>query len=262
MSNIIDRSLAVLFDADNISQNYVKPILDACAGYGRVIIKRAYGDWSDHRLKGWELIFREFAVRPIQQYMFTVGKNITDSAMIIDAMDILHLKEVDTFVLASSDSDFTGLATRIREDGVKVIGVGRRETPVSFINACDEFLIIENLIEEDTLREEIPEETIQIEDTLREEVRKEANNQIKEVDPQLLFNQGRELLIRAIKSTQDENGLMKGAVLGAALRRIDPSFTPKTYGVSKLANFIKKYPDVIEIQGRRTATDPTYKSKI
>ena len=126
-------NLAVLFDADNISKDYVKAIMDACARYGRAIIKRSYGDWTDSRLQGWGPVFREFAIKPIQQFMFTKGKNITDSSMTIDAMDILHSRDVDVFVLVSSDSDFTGLATRIREDGLKVIGVGRKITSPSLI---------------------------------------------------------------------------------------------------------------------------------
>lgn len=260
MSKLIDTSgqnnIAVLFDADNVSKDYVKTILDACAGYGRVIIKRAYGNWTDSRLQGWGPVFREFAIKPVQQFMYTKGKNITDSAMTIDAMDILHAKDIDIFVLASSDSDFTGLATRIREDGLEVIGVGRGSTSPAFINACDEFLILENLVEEETLEEEVREEPV-----YQTEVQEEPMPQAEDSEVPLEVK-GRELLIRAVKTTQDENGLVKGAVLGVALRRIDPAFTPKTYGVSKLYDFIKKYPDVLEVEGRRTATDPTYKSKL
>src|SRR2546426_4579822 len=105
-------NLAILFDADNISTDYVEAVLDACAKYGRAVIKRAYGDWTTPNLQGWSSVFREFAIKPIQQFRFTKGKNITDSAMTIDAMDILHSKGVQMFVLVSSDSDFTGLATR------------------------------------------------------------------------------------------------------------------------------------------------------
>lgn len=242
-------NLAVLFDADNISKNYVKAIMDACARYGRAIIKRSYGDWTDARLQGWGPVFREFAIKPIQQFMFTTGKNITDSAMTIDAMDILHSKDVDVFILVSSDSDFTGLATRIREDGLKVIGIGGKITAPAFINACDEFLILENLVEDATdksagvnLDESVPA--------------------IEQGSSQNIQVQGRELLLRAVKTAQDENGFVKGAALGVALRRLDPAFTPKTYGVFKLADFIELFPDVLELQGRRTATDPTYKSKL
>ncbi len=241
-------NLAVLFDADNTSKDYVKAILDACARYGRVIIKRSYGDWTSPTLQGWASVFREFAIKPIQQFRFTVGKNITDSAMIIDAMDILHSKDADLFVLVSSDSDFTGLATRIREEGLRVIGVGRRITPPAFVNACDKFLLIENLIESTTTEKETPREN-------PEETAKETNIQPTK-------EQGRELLIRAIKTSQDENGFVKGAALNTALRRLDPAFDPKSYGTFKLSQFVKLYPDVLELQGKRAATDPTYKSKI
>lgn len=242
-------NLAVLFDADNISKEYVKAVLDACARYGRAIIKRSYGDWAKPNLKGWDSVTKEFAIKPIQQSRLTKGKNVTDSAMTIDAMDILHSKDVDVFVLVSSDSDFTALATRIREDGLRVIGVGRTITPRAFVNACDEFLMLEHLTEEITLRKE-DEESKNIQVSPNQNITQE----IKE--------QGRELLIRALKVTQDESGLVKGAALGVALRRIDPAFAPKTYGVSKLADFVGLYPDVLELQGRRTATDPTYKSKL
>ena len=181
--------------------------------------------------------------------MFSTGKNITDSAMTIDAMDILHSKDVDMFILVSSDSDFTGLATRIREDGLKVIGIGQKITSPAFINACDEFLILENIVEDTTDKSE--------EVNLDKSV-----PAIEQGSSQDIQVQGRELLLRAVKTIQDENGLVKGAALGVALRRLDPAFTPKTYGVFKLADFIELFPDVLELQGRRTATDPTYKSKL
>ena len=242
-------NLAVLFDADNTSKDYIKAILDACARYGRVIIKRSYGDWTSPNLQGWVSVFREFAIRPIQQFRFSSGKNITDSAMTIDAMDILHSKDVDIFVLVSSDSDFTGLATRIREEGLRVIGVGRRVTPPAFVNACDKFLLLENLIGEVAVEKgEIQLENVQ------------GSAEVTNTEP--TKEQGRELLIRAIKAAQDENGFVKGAALSTALRRLDPAFDPKSYGVFKFAEFIELYPDVLELQGRRTATDPTYKSKL
>jgi len=241
-------NLAVLFDADNTSKDYIKPILDACARYGRVIIKRSYGDWTSQNLQGWASLFRELAIKPIQQFRFTSGKNITDSAMIIDAMDILHSKDVDLFVLVSSDSDFTGLATRIREGGLRVIGVGRRATPPAFVNACDMFLLLENLVGETAPEGEAKTES--------------GQNSLKETGKELTKEQGRELLIRAIKTAQDENGFVKGAALGTALRRLDPSFDPKSYGVTKVAQFIKLYPDLLELQGRKAGVDLVYKSKI
>jgi hypothetical protein len=242
-------NLAVLFDADNTSKNYIKAILDACAKYGRAIIKRSYGDWTTLSLQGWGSVFREYAIKPIQQFRFTSGKNITDSAMIIDAMDILHSKDADVFVLVSSDSDFTGLAMRIREEGLRVIGIGRRITPISFVNACDEFLLLENLLGEDMLEKE---------DDKAENVQDSA----RATNTEPTKEQGRELLIRAVKAAQDEDGFVRGAALGIALRRLDPAFDPKSYGVSKLANFIKIYPDVLVEKGKRAGTDPIYESKL
>jgi hypothetical protein len=222
-----------------------------------VIIKRSYGDWTSQYLQGWGSVFREFAIKPIQQFRFSTGKNITDSAMIIDAMDILHAKDVDIFVLVSSDSDFTGLATRIREEGLRVIGVGRRITPPAFVNACDKFLLLENLIGE----VEVEKEEFQLKNV---KVSKEATEteltEATKTEP--TKEQGRELLLRAVKAAQDENGFMKGSALSIALRRLDPAFDPKSYGVFRFAQFLELYPDVLELQGRRTGTDPTYKSKV
>jgi NYN domain/OST-HTH/LOTUS domain len=241
-------SLVILFDADNTSTDYVKPILDACTRYGRAVIKRAYGDWTESNLSGWGEIFREFGIKPIQQFRFTSGKNITDSAMTIDAMDILHAKNIDVFVLVSSDSDFTGLATRIREEGMRVIGVGRRTTARAFVNACDEFLLIENLVEQASLKEGMP-------------VKPVLKSTLRSIEPKIK-EQGKELLVRATRATQDESGSVKGAALAIALRRLDPAFDPRTYGVYKLADFVELYPEVLRLEGRRTSTDPTFKSEI
>ena len=252
-------SLAILFDADNTSRDYVKPILDACTKYGRAVIKRAYGDWTESNLSGWGETFREFGIKPIQQFRFTSGKNITDSAMTIDAMDILHAKNIDVFVLVSSDSDFTGLATRIREEGMRVIGVGKKTTARAFINACDEFLLIENIMEQASLMEGIvsksekaPKEGAQV---------RPPKPSPRLIDPKIK-EQGKDLLVRATKAAQDEGGFVKGAALAVALRRLDPAFDPRTYGVHRLADFVELFPDVLRLEGRRTATDPTFKSQI
>lgn len=264
-------NLAVLFDADNTSQESVKAILDACARYGRVIIKRSYGDWTSPNLRGWALAFKEFAIKPIQQFRCTVGKNVTDSAMIIDAMDILHSKDVDLFVLVSSDSDFTGLATRIREEGLKVIGVGRRVTPITFANACDKFLLIENLTETEITKTTVKENS---NNTTKEQFTKEVVKEIIELpknesnhsEEQTLKlptkEQGQDLLIRAVKTAQQENGLLTGSDISLALRRLDPAFDPKSYGVSKVGQFIKLYPGILELQSSRSGCDVIYKSKL
>ncbi len=236
--------LAILIDADNTPHMSVKSILDTSARYGRIVIKRAYGDWTIPTLQHWGDIFREFSIRPIQQFQYTSGKNSTDSALIIDAMDILHQKRVDSFVLVTSDSDFAGLATRIREEGLAVIGMGRQTTPSSFVKACDEFIPIENL----TVSTPGPTKT-----RIPKGGKPDAGIGTTKLD------QGRELLVRAIQQAIDENGFVKGAKLGVMLKRLDPAFSPFSFGVGKLADFLDLYPELITLQGRRVATDPTYR---
>lgn len=142
-TSLTSQRLAVLIDAENVPRNCVKSVLEEVAIYGTPTIKRIYGDWTNHQLDGWKLPLLENAITPIQQYSYTVGKNSSDSAMIIDAMDILYTEKTDGFVIVSSDSDFTRLAIRLREAGQRVIGIGERKTPQAFITACDKFTYIE-----------------------------------------------------------------------------------------------------------------------
>src|SRR5512137_435424 len=143
MQNLHDLRLAVLIDADNIPFANVKGMLEEIAKYGTPTFKRIYGDWTKPTVAGWKGVLLENAITPVQQYSYTQGKNATDSAMIIDAMDILYSGKVDGFCIVSSDSDFTRLATRLREAGMKVIGIGERKTPPPFIVACDKFIYLE-----------------------------------------------------------------------------------------------------------------------
>ncbi len=230
-----DFTLAVLIDADNTPHEAIKEILDASEKFGRIIIKRAYGDWTRPNLKNWDETFKEYAVKPVQQFQYTTGKNSTDSAMLIDAMDILNQKRVSGFILVSSDSDFTGLATRIREDGLRVIGIGRRTTPVSFVKGCEEFILIENLLSSSTL---------------------EASR--KPVEKKIIANDGKDLLVRAIKNVADENGLVRGADLGSMLKKLDPAFDPMSYGVHKLADFVALHKEVLQATGKKSGVDPIY----
>ena len=144
----MDINLAVLIDGDNITSAYVKEMMEEIAKYGNPTIKRIYGDWTQPHLTKWKKVLLENAINPIQQYGYTQGKNATDSAMIIDAMDILYAGDVDGFCSVSSDSDFTPLASRIRESGLLVYGFGKKSTVKSFVNACDKFIYVENLLPE------------------------------------------------------------------------------------------------------------------
>src|SRR5581483_10791893 len=153
-----DDKLEVLIDADNVPYSNVKEMLEEIAKNGTPTIKRIYADWTKPRLAGWKQVLLENAITPIQQYSYTTGKNASDSALIIDAMDILYTGKVDGFCIVSSDSDFTRLATRLREAGMKVYGIGERKTPNAFIASCDKFIYIEILAEEETETEETPQQ--------------------------------------------------------------------------------------------------------
>jgi uncharacterized protein (TIGR00288 family) len=139
------KKIAVLVDADNAQHSKMKHILEEVSAHGHVVVKRAYGDWSSDYLKNWKNSLNELAIQPIQQFAYTIGKNATDASMIIDTMDLLYSNKFDAFALVSSDSDFTKLASRLRESEIFVFGVGEKKTPISFRNACDDFIFTENL---------------------------------------------------------------------------------------------------------------------
>lgn len=206
-----DLRLAVLFDADNIPYKSSKGILEELTKYGTPTIKRCYGDWTNQRLNGWKPILLENAITPIQQYGYTTGKNATDSALIIDAMDILYTKDIDGFCLVSSDSDFTKLATRLREAGKYVIGIGEKKTPSPFIVACDKFVYIE------VIDEQNKDSKISIED--------------------------QERLIKLISSSiydkADDSGYAFLADVGNSVMKKQPDFDPRNYGYYKLYPLIK-----------------------
>ena len=185
-----DLKLAVLIDGDNIPSAYVKEMMEEIAKYGNPTIKRIYGDWTKPTLSKWKKVLLENAITPIQQYSYTTGKNATDSAMIIDAMDILYSDKVDGFWLVSSDSDFTRLATRLREAGMKVFGIGERKTPEPFIVACDKFIYIEIL----------KTHTIEIESKVEESVR-EKKPEVDKITPKVI-----RLISNTISDVADDDG--------------------------------------------------------
>jgi uncharacterized LabA/DUF88 family protein len=240
-------TLGILIDAENTPHDMIALIISSCAPLGRTKILRAYGDWGIPTLAPWRDVFKEFPITPYQQFHHVSGKNSSDSAMNIDGMDILRDNRVDTFVLVTSDSDFTKLATRGREEGLRVVGIGKKTAPRSFVNACDQFTYLESLR---------PEETKSGAST--NPAKPISDNPAKIEKP----NTGRDLLLKASQAWPDEEGLIIGAQLGALLRRLDPAFTPRNYGLHKLAEFVSKYPDIIAPTGeRRGLMDPIYKFK-
>ena len=216
----VHKKVAVLIDADNAQLAKLSPILDEISAHGHVLIKRAYGDWSAETLKNWKKPLNELAIQPIQQFAYTTGKNSTDASMIIDAMDLLYSSKFDAFALVSSDSDFTKLASRLRESEIYVFGFGEKKTPVSFRSACDDFLFTENL--------EYPEEIAPDEPAKSETPRKKQEKLPEEVA----------LLKRAWEQTQDDQGWATFSAAGSFLKRTRPDFDPRTYGAKKFSDLL------------------------
>ncbi len=250
---IHNSSVAILIDAENTPDSLIPQIMETSARFGRAIIRRAYGDWGIQGLSPWREIFKEYPISAIQQFHYVSGKNSSDSAMMIDAMDILQQKRVDTFVLVTSDSDFTKLATRIREDGLRVIGIGRGIAPKSFVKACDEFVALENLRPPKLLNAIVKEKSSGT------KMAPTQNSELPSPTKGLLAS-GKELLLKAVTASVDENGKINGGLIGIMLRRLDPAFSLHTYGVAKLTDFIGLYPDVLTSTGETMgALDPIYK---
>lgn len=213
-----NNKLAVLIDADNAQPSIVNELLAEIANYGIASVKRIYGDWTAPNLKGWKEVLLEHSIQPIQQFAYTKGKNATDSAMIIDAMDLLYSKAFDGFCIVSSDSDFTKLASRIRESGLLVYGFGERKTPSPFVAACDKFVYTE------VLRESGTEDAI---------VSKKTTNELK-MDTKLVS-----LLRKAVEASSDESGWAQLGPVGSHIANHASNFDPRNYGYIKLGEVVK-----------------------
>ena len=245
-----DLRLAVLIDADKVPYANVKAMLAEIARYGTPTIKRIYGDWTQPTLSGWKKVLLENAVTPIQQYSYTTGKNSTDSAMIIDAMDILYTNRVDGFCLVSSDCDFTRLATRLREAGKLVIGIGEQKTPTPFISACDRFIYLE-ILSDDKKKKQRSMKARGSQPALEEPgigmpaaaVRQKGNRLPQEVS---------EMIIVSVNDLADENGWAFLGDVGNLLLKKQPSFDSRNYGYQKLSQLIQAM-DRFEIEPRDTA---------
>ena len=219
----MDLKLAVLIDGDNIPSAYVKEMMEEIAKYGNPTIKRIYGDWTKPTLSKWKKILLENALTPIQQYGYTKGKNATDSAMIIDAMDILYSEKVNGFCLVSSDSDFTRLATRLREAGMKVFGIGEKKTPEPFIVACDKFIYIEILRNQsDESESELPKN------------KASQKRDVDKVTPKVI-----KLISSTISDLADDDGWAFLGEVGNLLQKKQPNFDSRNYGFLKLTPLIK-----------------------
>lgn len=221
-------TVALLIDGDNSQPSLIEKILTEAGKYGSVTIRRIYGDWTKASMKGWKDTLNINAIQPIQQFRYTIGKNATDSAMIIDAMDILHGDLVDGFCIVSSDSDYTRLATRIREAGYFVLGIGKEMTPKPFVNACNVFIYTENLEPRELVTKRDPAES-----------KKALKN--KKIDPIPLLKGAFEMAVQ-------EDGWANLAMMGIYLHQLDPGFDPRTYGFKQLNQLIRSFPKNFELR--------------
>jgi uncharacterized LabA/DUF88 family protein len=229
--------LAILIDADNIPYSNIKEMLDEIAKFGIPTIKRIYGDWTKQTVSGWKPALLEHAITPVQQYSYTTGKNATDSAMIIDAMDILHSKSVDGFCIVSSDSDFTRLATRLRESGMLVIGIGQKKTPRPFIVSCDKFIYLEIIGAAQPAKNTSKTRSVTPE------------QQEMKIDP--VDNKFIELLKNTVDDVADEDGWATLAAVGGMINKKKPDFDPRNYGFQKLSLMIKSLKNHFQVDERK-----------
>lgn len=246
---------AVLIDADNASRTAMRGVMAEIAVYGTPTVKRIYGDWTTPNMASWKPILLENAIQPIQQYSYTTGKNATDSAMIIDAMDILYSGRCDGFVLVSSDSDFTRLATRLREAGMKVIGMGERKTPSPFIVACDKFIYIE-VIRAQAKADLEEAEAADPPKPAAKKRKKSGPASEPEPEPEPALPSGEALIASALEMVADEDGYAFMGELGNLLLKQQPDFDPRNYGFSKLTQMVKSM-DRFEIDARQTSNPHT-----
>ncbi len=225
------KAIAVLIDGDNAQHALVKEMLAEVGKYGRTTFRRIYGNWASSNMSGWKEILQENAIQPMQQFPYAVGKNATDIALIIDAMDILHSGVVDGFCLVSSDSDFTRLAMRIREQGIFVMGIGEMKSPKSFTNACDLFVFTENLVQPTASKA------------------KDSDTDTKA----LPVGDALPVLRKAFGLCVQEDGWANLGALGSSLRKLDPSFDHRTYGCSSLKALITKSSSSIQAREDKKA---------
>lgn len=247
----MEERYALLIDADNVSAKYIKPILDELSKYGNVTYKRIYGDWTSTYNSSWKEVLLQNSITPIQQFSYTHGKNATDSAMIIDAMDMLYTSELEGFCLVSSDSDFTKLASRLRESGKMVIGMGEDKTPPPFRKACDIFTVLELLLEDSML--EKPEKA-----AAHAVVGKESK---KESAGAVCKSQIEEAVVKIITENQNNDKETGLGEVGSRLVKLYPDFDVRRYGYSLLSKFLETFPKLKLLQDGTKVSVTLYEDK-
>lgn len=242
MKKINDTTIALLIDGDNAAPKRLAAILEEVSKTGTITIRRIYGDWTTMGMSGWKDLLNSNAIQPVQQFAYTKGKNSTDSALIIDAMDILHGELVDAFCIVSSDSDYTRLATRLRESGLFVMGVGEKKTPDAFVKACERFIYVENL----DVQEAGPVAGAGAGAAGKE--RSKRTTSTAKAQPVKLSQNGELMrkLRKAFNIAKGEEEEASLSLIGQALRRLDPGFDPRSYGHASLSSLVNALKDELE----------------
>ena len=237
------KRIAMLIDGENAQSSLIDKMVAETGKYGLVTVRRIYGDWTTPQMKSWKDVLNDHAIQPIQQFRYTIGKNSSDASLIIDAMDILYEGTVHGFCLVSSDSDYTRLATRIREKGLFVMGIGRKNTPPAFVKACEVFVYTENLLPEKKVIKFIPHQ--------QEAVPGNAGNVTN------VTNDPLPLLKNAFDLAEQEDGWAFLGTLGGRLRQLDPGFDSRTYGFNQLSQLVKAQKDTFEIKENKSRSGPS-----
>jgi uncharacterized LabA/DUF88 family protein len=245
------KRFALLIDADNAQAKAIDSILIEAARYGDVTSRRCYGDWTNPQSKSWKEVLNKHAIQPIQQFAYTVGKNATDSALIIDAMDLLYTGKFNGFFLVSSDSDFTKLATRLREAGLEVIGIGKRNTPEAFRSACNKFIFTETIMDEVAVESDESKQN-DIQSTNRTATT--SSKYVADINSAKVSsdNKLKNLIKEAVDSASEEDGWANLGGVGSCINRVDSSFDPRNYGYPKFSRLIRSLP-YIELEERKTS---------
>ena len=242
--DIQTKKFAVLIDADNSSINAIASVLEEVAKYGIASVKRVYGDWSSETLKNWRDVLLPHAITPVQQFAYTKGKDATDMILIIDAMDLLYAGALDGFCIVSSDSDFTPLASRIRENGLTVYGFGKKTTPEAFKKACDKFIYVENLIADIEIKSNEDSEETELIDKKASDISKTNEQKPISAQKEIQLPEGMDratlnLIYKAVKDNADENGWANLGMVGQYISAVKPDFDSRNYGRAKLSGLIK-----------------------
>lgn len=238
-----------MIDGDNAQAKLLKETIEEVSKYGKATIRRIYRHWTSQTMNSWKILINQHSINPIQKFSYTSGKNSTDSALIIDAMDILHSKNIDGFCIVSSDSDYTGLAKRIREEGLFVMGIGEKKTPESFVQSCDIFTYTDNITPKVV---EKKEEKIKAKEDKKDKASQIKTSKLREKNTlnSLLSEKDNETISKAFDISVDENEIAHISKIGLNIRKIDPSFDTRTYNFSTLSKLFENLEEYEVIRNK------------